>query len=262
MPDTTFKKSEEEEESILSVLNSQPIQHARIFLSRTMKERLLQLPESAGDPHPLDIEQLGKLVEPPMEAVAEFHDVLDVVHSREVDVDEIEEAGLGVREVLASEKLEKELAKALGINPRLIVLLEIDAALAEKVDGVGREDVLLDVELAEIELPYAATVGAAGGEGAELVGEGETELDEFEHVDIGLEGGVVELGAGPEVAEGAAHDAGELGVHGHVREVVHDLADQGELRLEVVAPHLADLDRLVLGQDRRHRTNIKRNQEP
>ncbi|URE02866.1 hypothetical protein MUK42_07226, partial [Musa troglodytarum] len=261
----------------LPILNTQPIQHACISLSRTTKERFFQLPESTrreqavgtslvADPDPLNIKQLGELVEPPMEAVAELHEMLDVVHGREVYPDEIEEASLGVGEVLASEHLKKvaevitavegdpvdgvikhdtrrheELAEAVGVDPLVVVLLEVDAALAEELDGVGREDVQLHVEFAEVELPYAAAVGAAGGQVAELVGEGEAELDQLEHVDVGLEGGIVKVGAGPEASQGSAHDAGELRVHGDVGEVIHDLADQGKLRLQI------DLDRTPRG---------------
>lgn len=222
-----------------------------------------------------------------MEAVAELHEVFDIVHGWEVNPDQIEEADLGVGEVLASEHLEKvteiiaavecdpmngvikhdpgrheELTKPLGVDPFLAVPLEVDAALPEELDGVGSEDVALQVELAEIELPDAAAAAAAGREVAALVGESEAELDELEHVDVGLESGVVEVGAAAEGAEGAADDAGELGVHGDVGEVIHHLADQGELCLEIIGPHLADLHSLVLRKDRRHRTGSNRNEIP
>lgn len=150
-----------------------------------------------ADPNPLDVEQLGQLVEAPMQAVAELHQVLDVVDDGEVDVDQCEEGGVVVGEALAGEELEQvaevvaavegdpidgvveddargheELAEARGVDAAVGVAGEVDAALAEELDGVVGEDVLVGVELAEVELPYALLVGgAAGGEIAVLVGE-------------------------------------------------------------------------------------------
>lgn len=104
--------------SSLPVLDTQPIQHTSIFLSGAVKKRLLQLPESTrceqtirtslmADPYPLYIQQLSKLVEPSMEAIAELHQVLNVVNRREVNLDEIKEPDLRLRQVLASEQLEE-----------------------------------------------------------------------------------------------------------------------------------------------------------
>jgi hypothetical protein len=46
-----------------------------------------------------------------------------------------------------------------------------------------------------------------------------------EHVDVGLEGGVVVVGGGAEGPDGAADDARELGVHGDEGEPVDDVPD-------------------------------------
>lgn len=53
------------------------------------------------------------------------------------------------------------------------------------------------------------------------------------------------IGVGFEGSDGADDDSGELGVHGDVREVVDDFADQIHFLLEVIAPDFADLDRIV-----------------
>ena len=134
--------------------------------------------------------------------------------------------------------------------------MEIDAALAEELDGVVGEDVLVDVELAEVELPDArgggGGGGAARGEVALLVGEGESQLDELEHVDVLLQRLVMEIVAVLEVSDGAEHDPGELRVHGDVRVIVNDLANQRELLLQIIVPYLPNLDRIGCPNNRRH----------
>jgi len=141
----------------------------------------------------------------------------------------------------------EELCEPSRIDAALGVAAEVDAAATEQLDGVGGEDVARVVELAEVELPDAAA--AASTEGRQLAarpGEGEAELDEVQHVNVGLEGGVVVVGGGAEGADGPADDARELRVHRDERELVDDVADQRELLLQVVRPHLPDLHRLVV----------------
>lgn len=139
----------------------------------------------------------------------------------------------------------QQLGEPERVNALLAVPTEIDPALPQEIDGVAGIGVIFEVEFAEIELPDAAAAGAAIGEVAEGIREGEPELDELEHVDVGLEGGVVVIGARFEGPQRPADDPGELGVHGDEGVIVDDLADQGELRFEVVAPDLADLDGVV-----------------
>lgn len=150
----------------------------------------------------------------------------------------------------------QQLSEAKRIDPFLVVLVEINAALRQEIDGITGAEVVFDIELTEIELPDAAPAGAAAGEVTEGIGEGEAELDQFEHVDVGLEGGVVVIRARFERPQSPADDAGELGVHGDEGVIVDDLAHQGELGLEVVAPDLADLDGVVGFWGDRHR-NMK-----
>jgi hypothetical protein len=220
-----------------------------------------------ADSNPGNVEQLGELVQPAVEAVAEPHQVLYVVYDGEVYLDEVEESRHGVWQVCAGEQLEQvteivaaveghpahvgveddaggheQLSEATGVGSVRSVAGEVDPAAAEQIDGVGGGDVGPGVESAEVELPDAGSAGRAEGwEPAMLVREGEPKLDELEHVDVGLERGVVELGGGLVGPERAANDAGELRVHSNVGVVVDDLADHGELGLEVVRPHLADL---------------------
>jgi len=225
-----------------------------------------------GLPHTLHVEQFSELVQPAVQAVAELHEVLDVVHGWEIYLHEFEEPGLRVWETVASEDLEQvpkvvsrvegnpvyrivehdaggheELREPARIDAALGISAEVDAAATEQLDGVGCEDVARVVELAEVELPDAAA--AASAEGRQLAaraGEGEAELDEVEHVDVGLEGGVVVVRRRAEGADGAADNARELRVHRDERELVDDVTNQGELLLEVVRPHLPDLHRLVV----------------
>lgn len=117
-----------------------------------------------------------------------------------------------------------ELSEAGGVDAGGAVPVEVDAVVAEEVDGVGSVGVTRDVEVGEIKLPDAAVaVGVRVGELAVGVGEGEAELNEVESVDVGLEEGVVvgwgEGAAG--VGVGLEDDAGELGVHGNEGIAVH-----------------------------------------
>ena len=90
------------------------------------------------------------------------------------------------------------------------------------------EDVGGEIELAEVELPDAVllVVGTAGREVSSLVGEGETELDHLEQVDVRSQCLVVVLGVGFECSDRSADDTGELRVHRDEREVVDDVANQ------------------------------------
>jgi hypothetical protein len=57
------------------------------------------------DPNSLHFQQLRKLVETTVKAVAELHQVFNVVHGRKINVDELEEVCLRIRQVLASQEL-------------------------------------------------------------------------------------------------------------------------------------------------------------
>lgn len=166
---------------------------------------------------PFDLQQLGELVQTAVKAVAELHEVLDVVYGGKIHVDQIEKLRLRIGQILTRQELQQvpEIVTAMESNPMnvviqndpgghekfpetagvdavLVVLLEIDAALAQKLDGIVGEDVLVDVELPEIELPDAARVGivvdvgGTRGKVAVLVRECEPQLDELEHVDVVL----------------------------------------------------------------------------
>lgn len=73
----------------------------------------------------------------------------------------------------------------------LEVAAEVDAAAREQLDRVGREDAACVIELAKVELIPDAVAGASTKcrQLAARLGEGVAELDEVQHVDIGLEGG-------------------------------------------------------------------------
>lgn len=253
-----------------------------MLLGRSFEVHLLDLvvaPEGqqrvraglVAGPHTLDIKKLTEPAQAAVEVAAEPHEVLDVVEHREVDSDEVKEGGHVVRQVPAGEQPEQvpevvpavegdplhvgvehdarrheQLGEADRVGPLSGEPIEVDAAGAEHLDGVGVGRVGPGVEPAEVELPDAAPAPRPPPrEVAALVGEGEAELDELEHVDVGLEVGVVELVGGTEVADGAAHDARELRVHGDVRVPVDLVADRRDLRLQVPRPYLPDLHALV-----------------
>jgi hypothetical protein len=184
-----------------TILCVEPIQHASIFLSGSSEEGILELPERTGRdeaigpglvglPDTLHVEELGELVQAAVQAVAELHEVLDVVDGGEVNLHEPEEAGLRVGEGVAGEDLEQvpevvagvegdpadgvaehdpggheQLGEAARVDAALGVAAEVDAAVAEQLDGVGGVDVARVVELAEVELPDAAAAGRCEGPG-------------------------------------------------------------------------------------------------
>lgn len=228
-----------------------------------------------ADPNPLYIKQLGKLTETAMEIVAELHEMLDVVHCGEEDLDEIKELGLCFREASASDDLKKvaeiiatmegnpldvivenytrgheELSKVDRINATFSVLFEIDPAIMQELNGIAGKDVSIDVELAEVELPDAADTIVAGRKVAVLIGKGKTELDHVQHVHVSFKRGVVEIGGGLEASNCLAYDPRKFCVHGNKGEVVDDLPDKRKLLHQVLFPHLPDLNAFFV---RRHR---------
>lgn len=140
------------------------------------------------------------------------------------------------------------------VNALGAVAVEVDALAAEELDGVGSVGITRHVEVVEVELPDEARgVGAEVGEVAAGVGERESNLDEAERVDVGLENLVV-IGR-PQLPSvrpggvqlGAEYQAGKLGVHGDVREVVDDVLDELELGFQIVGPDFANHDGLGIG---------------
>lgn len=98
--------------SILSILNSKPIQHTSIFFGIPVKESVFQLPKHRGSQqaiasglvagsHPLYFKQLGDFVQPAVQAIAELHQMLDIINRREIQTDQSKEASLRIRQILA-----------------------------------------------------------------------------------------------------------------------------------------------------------------
>jgi hypothetical protein len=123
--------------------------------------------------------------------------------------------------------------------------------LLEKLDGIESEDIGIEIEFSEIELPDAILVSATGREVALFIGESEAKLDHLEDVDVRLQGFVVVISVGFESSDRSDDDAGELSVHGDVREVVDDISDQIHFFLKVIVPDFANLNRIVF-QKQRH----------
>ncbi len=57
--------------------------------------------------HALDLEVVGYLLQPAFERLAALHQVLDVVHHGEVQLEKLEKLGLGRREILSDENPQK-----------------------------------------------------------------------------------------------------------------------------------------------------------
>ena len=145
----------------------------------------------------------------------------------------------------------QEFPESLRVDAHLIIALEVDPGGHEELNGVVGEDVVLRIELTKVELPDAApAVGRR--EITLIVGEGETQLDELEEVDVGFEGLVVELGGGLEIPHGAEDNSGEFGVHGNVGEIIYYLADERDFFFQVVVPHFSDLDQVSALLGSRH----------
>jgi hypothetical protein len=214
----------------------------------------------------LHLERGGDALEPAVEA-AEAHHVLDVVDlGPEVDAHVLEELGQRPRQLAAHEDLDEvgEVVGGVEGDPRHLrvadeargheqrgegaradapgaVRGQVDAAGGEEGDGVRGVAVEARVELAEVDLEGERGRGGGGG------GEGESDLDEVERVDVGLDEGVALGGGhGGGVLGGAVDDPRELGVHGHVGEVLDGGADELELAIHVVRPNLPDLQLVVV----------------
>lgn len=138
----------------------------------------------------------------------------------------------------------EELPKQHGVDPAPSVVFEADARLLEEVDAVLREHVALQIK-GEVELP----AGASGGEVAVFVGERQSELDDLEQVDIDLEGLVVVVRA-VRFRNWLGHDPGKFRVHRHVVVLFDDLPDHRHFLLDVLGPHVPDLERLSLVLER------------
>lgn len=134
----------------------------------------------------LNLEQLGQTIQSSMQIIAELHEMLDVIEVGKVHPDEVEETTLGGRQAPIHYELEQvteiiatvegdpsnvliqddprrheQLCEAVRVHAPFAVLLEIDATLAQQLDGIGGVSILPDVEFPEIELPHAVSIRAA-----------------------------------------------------------------------------------------------------
>lgn len=98
------------------------------------------------DPNSLHLQQLRQLVQPTVEAVAELHQVLNIIHRREINVDQLEEAGLRIRQVLAREELQQvpEIVSAVERDP-VHVLVQHDPGGHQQLGESTRLDPLSSV---------------------------------------------------------------------------------------------------------------------
>ncbi|GIX60999.1 peptidyl-tRNA hydrolase, PTH1 family [Babesia caballi] len=147
---------------------------------------------------------------------------LDIVQRGEKVVEQLEEVRLHVGKVVAAVEAhpddvlvhdeagrDDELPEVRDVNPLALVLVEVDSALFQQLNGVVGIHVALQVEL-EVKLPRRYPVGRL----PVGVRKGEPQLDELEEVHIALDGLVVVVVL---VAGGLGHNTGELRVDGDVR---------------------------------------------
>ena len=103
-------------------------------------------------------------------------------------------------------------------------VVKIDATVLEQVNGVLRVDIFRQTE-PEVELPCAAPLWDL----ASFIHQTDTQLNDFEQVDIAPQGLIVELVSGPETSNWLRYDARELSVHCYVRVVNDQLTDRLDL---------------------------------
>lgn len=145
------------------------------------------------------------------------------------------------------QNLGKTLLENLRVDSEFPEFLEIQAVGFEKGDGIG--DVLVGflVKTLEIELPGAPDV-------AEIVEEGDTQLDEFEGIDVKAEILVAEsVGS---TSGRVAEKSGKLRVEGDDGEVGEKAIDGGDFLGKIVGPngresvgHLFDNKSIALCSD-------------
>lgn len=118
-----------------------------------------------------------------------------------------------------------------------LVLVEAQAASFEVPDGVGRVRVRRRVEATEVELPVP------GDDVAEVVVDGEANLDRLESVDVGLDHAVSLISRLRGVLLTAAvYDAGVMDVHRGVAGVMNEAVEEPQFEFKIVFPYAADGD--------------------
>ena len=143
--------------------------------------------------------------------------MLDIVHTREVYVDEIGKSGHRVRQASVGEQLEQVAHTVATIERHPVeVHIEDDISSSAKRRGstpsvawrvksipLWRSSSMWSASATSVPRPSEVELPGAGAASVVrlnhrlcclLVGEGETNLDELEYIDIGLRGGVVVLG--------------------------------------------------------------------
>jgi hypothetical protein len=264
--------------SRVEIVGTQTKQHTSILLCGAVEEPVLQFPKRvAGEqtvgpglvagPDALHVQRLRQLVEPAVQVVAELHQVLDIIQSGEVGPQQVEKLVLARRQILAREQLQQvpevvpavkgnpmhvlvqhnprrheQLPEPLRVNPPLLVALEIDPALLQQLNRVVRVHVLPEVKLPEIELPHTRLPRPAPRQRAILIRERQPQLYQLQHVHICPKRLVVILRAVLERPDRPHHHARKLCVHSHIRILVHNVAYQLELILQVIGPYLPDAE--------------------
>jgi len=148
----------------------------------------------------LDIKNnIGKIIKPAVGNIAELHQVLDVVHAREVYVDEIGKSGHRVRQASVGEQLEQVAHTVATIerHPRSAKRRGSTPSVAWRVKSIPlwRSSSMWSASATSVPRPSEVELPGAGAASVVrlnhrlcclLVGEGETNLDELEYIDIGL----------------------------------------------------------------------------
>ncbi|KAH1240445.1 hypothetical protein GmHk_07G018303 [Glycine max] len=72
------------------------------------------------------------------------------------------------------------------VDPKVVILLEIDALAMQQLNIVMGVGVTCDVEISEVEFPDEGVGGAEGGKISRIVGKGEADLDQVEAITLAL----------------------------------------------------------------------------
>ena len=124
-----------------------------------------------------------------------------------------------------------------GVDSSSGVIFERYPGCYQQIDGVLSEHVIIQIEF-EIELPTRTSLGII----SVFIGKRQTELNDFEKVDVAFERFVMEVG-GEGFGDGTGDDTGEFGVHCYVGMSFDEFANDGHFLFDVFFPDIADFER-------------------
>mmetsp|Transcript_33411 Transcript_33411/g.68708 ORF Transcript_33411/g.68708 Transcript_33411/m.68708 type:complete len:223 (+) Transcript_33411:388-1056(+) len=200
-------------------------------------------------------------LQPPKMTIAQTRHKLNVVNGWEVNLEQFEKRFFILGQLLGCQHFEEigiiiprmkgnpshsiiqhqptdhqQFPKMQGINSPRGMILKRNPGCYQQINGILSEHVITQIKL-EIELP----AGASLGEISIFVRECQSELDDFEEVDVAFEGFVVEVG-GVGFGDGTGDDSGKFSVHCYVGVGFDEIADDGHFFFDVFFPYVADFE--------------------